>query len=161
MSYTAIPAFIVDQAAFSKEVNEWLKNIEATLALRIGVGYLGGSRAQAFKTASFLAVPDYIDVELDGTEIAGITVRARVEVRTTNTGTSVQPRIVEVDAAGAFVGTLVTGAAYNTDTNWDRQTLTFTPLTGVHFYRLEIIGDNATNNILGIGPGIERFVAPV
>ncbi len=158
MSYTAITPFIEDQAAFFQDVNEWVKNIEAIAALRIGVGYLGGSRAQAFKTASFLAVPDYIDVELDGTEIAGITVRARVEVRTTNTGTSVQPRIVEVDAAGAFVGTLVTGAAYSADTNWDRQTLVFTPLTGVHFYRFEIVGGDAVNNIQGIGPGIERFV---
>ncbi len=158
MSYTPITPFIVDQAAFSADVNEWLKNIEATLALRIGVGYLGGSRSQPLKVASFTVVPEYIDVELDGTEVAGITVRARVEVRTTNASTSVQPRIVEVDAAGAFVGVLVTGAAYNADTNWDRQTLVFTPLTGVHFYRLEIVGGDALNNIFGIGPGIERFV---
>ncbi len=158
MSYTAITPFPVNKAAFSADVNEWLKNIEATLALRIGVGYLGGSRGQAFKTASFKAVPDYIDVELDGTEIAGITVQARVEVKTTNVTTSVQPRIVEVDEDGVFVGLMVTGAAYNADLNWDRQKLPFTPLTGVHWYRFEIVGGDAVNNILGIGPGIERFV---
>lgn len=94
-------------------------------------------------------------LELDGTNIGGLTVQARVFVRTTNTGTSVQARIRNITDAS----TAVTGAAYSADTVEQAQTLVFVPVAGVKIYHLQVTGNNATNNIFARGY-CERFVDP-
>ena len=132
--------------------NVMLERDEALATARITAN-LNDSRASWERSASYVAVSD-IEIELDGTNTGGLTIQARVRVRTTNTGTSVTPRIFNVTDAVAAV----TGAAYSTDTNFDDQTLSFTPVSGVKKYRLEITGSNATDDIQGIGY-IEHYVA--
>lgn len=146
MSWTAIGAYVIDQVLGIARANE-LRNNAIALASSRFQHYLGGSRQFGLRSASYVDAVDYLDVELDGTNLTGLTVRARVEVRTANTGTTVTPKIRNVtDASDAVVG-----AAYGADTNWDAQTLSFTPVAGVKTYRLQLTGSNATDDIFGVG----------
>lgn len=155
-SWEVLPAFVLDQIFGFQTANKLRDRDAALAASRIGGGYLGGSRAlQPVKSASFVDVPDHLPLELDGTNIGGLTVQARVFVRTTNTGTSVQAKIRNVtDGSDAVVG-----AAYSADTVEQAQTLVFVPVTGVKIYHLQVSGNNDTNNIFARGY-VERFVDP-
>lgn len=108
---------------------------------------LGGSRTVEMLGTPSFPVDDYLEFTIDSTKFANMTVTAYVDVRTTNTGTSVQPRIQNVtDGTTAGIGT-----AYSTDTNWNAQSFAVTLTSGIKRYRLELVTSNATNAVLGIG----------
>jgi hypothetical protein len=143
-------AFVVGvDGSFRKTtVGEQLRqNLNAIFGNGAKGGYLGGSRSQYLESASEIAVPDYWDVLIDWRKISGLTVRARVEVRTLNAGTSVTPRIKNVTDSTNNDGTA------STSTSFTEQLIAIsTPASlGVKRYRLYIIGGNATNGIGGLG----------
>ena len=129
-------------------------NVNALAGQNVKGMFLGGSRSQYVFSASEIIVPEWWDVVVDWRHIGGLTVRARVEVYTTNAGTSVTPRIKNVtDAAN-------TDGSASTSVSWSEQLITLpTPgALGLKRYRLYLIGSNATNGIAGMGQ-IEIFDA--
>ena len=133
-------------------------NIKA-LAARRAVYPLGGSRqALVVYNGTFDAV-DWIDVELDGTEFqTGATVRARVEVRSANAGTSITPLIRNItDSTDAVTGAACTATDADYSGANQKQTLSFTPVTGVKKYRLQFTNSNATNGTYGAPSFLEVF----
>ena len=76
----------------------------------------------------------------------GISVTVRAERRTLNVATSVTLRVVQLPAT-----VMVTGVAYNADTNWDAEELAFTPTLDLFLYQLQLQGSNALNTVLGVG----------
>lgn len=108
--------------------------------------HLGGSRESGHRTASYLPVPSYVEVELDPAKLVGFTVQARVERKTLNAATSVTARIYNVTTAAVAA----TGSV-STSTTWAAETIVFVPVAGANKYRLEIIGGNADADILAIG----------
>jgi hypothetical protein len=148
--WTAIADFVLDDPFGFQDANEIKGNI-ITLASARSRAYLGGSRQGAVpRVASAQDAIDYIDVEIDGTNLAGLTVQARVEVRTANAGTSVTPKIRNVtDASDAVVGAACSSTTFS-GTN-GTQTLTFTPAVGSKKYRLMLTPSNTTNDVYGIG----------
>lgn len=150
--YVALSDFVLDQLLGYQDMNEILGNIVAGLSARHS-HFLGGSRQIGVRSAAYVDVPNYLDVELDGTNLGGLTKQARVEVRTANVGTIVTPRVRNVtDGSDAGVG-----AAYSTDTNWNPQTIALTLAAGSKTYRLQLTGDDANVEIFAIGY-IEIFV---
>lgn len=149
-TYQTLTAFILDQIFGFQTANKLKERDDALAAARI-IAPLGGSREVGRRNVVYEPVPSYIEVELDGTDTVGLTVQARVEVRTSNASFSVTPRIRNVtDAADAVVGAAEVAIV---DTP---QTLSFVPVVGVKKYRLEILGANAGAQIFGIGY-IEHF----
>ncbi|HEU00508.1 MAG TPA: hypothetical protein ENH89_09145 [Aurantimonas coralicida] len=144
-TYQALSAFILDQIFGFQTANKLKERDDALAGARI-IAPLGGSREVGRRTASYEPVPSYLEVELDGTNTVGLTVQARVEVKTDDGATSVTPRIRNVtDGADAVVG------SPSTSTTFAAQTLGFVPVVGVKKYRLETVGSNNTNSIYGIG----------
>ena len=111
-------------------------------ALR-GTGILGADRNTAVLSASWVTVPGWQDRILLGD---GISATVRAERRTLNVATSVTLRVLQLPAT-----VMVTGVAYNADTNWDAEELTFMPTDGSYLYRLQIQGSDAVNAVLGVG----------
>lgn len=111
-------------------------------ALR-GIGSLGADRNTGVLSASWVPVPGWEDLSLVGN---GISATVRAERRTLNVATSVTLRILQLPAT-----VMVTGVAYNADTNWDAEELTFLPTEGFWLYRLQIQGSDALNAVLGVG----------
>lgn len=144
-TYQTLTPFILDQIFGFQTANKLKERDDALAAARI-IAPLGGSREAGRRNTAYEPVPSYIEVELDGTDTVGLTVRARIEVRSANVSFNVTPRIRNLtDAADAVVG------AASTSTTFTPQTLGFVPVVGVKKYRLEILGNNAGNNIFGIG----------
>lgn len=128
------------------------KLVQQIRSIAFATHHLGGSRALGVRSASAIEVPEYVDIELDGTKYAGLTVRARVEVRTANAATSVTPKIRNMTAgtdAGTGVSSTGTAADYS-GTN-QKQSITVTLAAGLNKYRLQVTGGNATNDIFAIG----------
>jgi len=95
---------------------------------------------------------DYIDFEIDGTNLGGFTVQARVEVRTTNAATSVTPKIRNItDGTDAGVGAAC--SAINTDYSGVncRQTIPITLVPGLKKYRLQLTPSTVNDEVFGIG----------
>jgi hypothetical protein len=134
------------------------QNIKA-LAARRAVYPLGGSRRQLIVFNGTYDAEEYIDVELDGTEFqTGATVRARVEVRSANAGTSITPKIRNVtDSTDAVVGAACTASDADYSGSNQKQTLSFTPASGVKKYRLQFTNSNATNGAYGAPSYLEVF----
>ena len=150
MAWTAIANFILDQVYGYQDVNEAKNNIIALASARIQRD-LGGSRITGVpRVASAQDAQEYIDVEIDGTLLAGLTVRARVEVRTANAGTGVTPKIRNItDSTDAVTGVSSTSTTWGGTNSY--QTLTFTPASGIKKYRLQLTPANATNDVFGVG----------
>ena len=155
MSWTAIVAYLLDQIFGYQDVNELRANLIAIISSRLLSRSVGGSRQFGVYSASYVDAPEYEDVEIDGTNLGGLTIQAIVEVRTANVATAVTPKIRNTtDATDAVVGT-----AYSTDTAWNKQTLAFTPVTGVKVYRLQVTGSNVTHEVFGKGNGLRAYAS--
>lgn len=149
-TFAALTPFILDQI-FSFQTANKLKERDGALAAARIIAPLGGSREVGRRNSAYEPVPSFLEIELDGTDTGGLTVQARVEVKTDDVATSVTPRIRNVtDASDAVVGESSTSVTFAS------QTLAFTPVAGAKKYRLEILGGNATNSIYGIGY-VEHF----
>lgn len=153
--WTVVADYVLDQKFGYQSATAIKNNVIALASARLGRAFGGSRQISVPLVAAAQDAIDYIDVEIDGTQLAGLTVRARVEVRTSNAGTSVTPRIQNVTDAT----TAVTGAACSATTFGGAngtQTLTFTPATGIKKYRLQLTPNNATNPVFGIGE-LETF----
>lgn len=150
MSWTAIGAFVLDQAFGYSSANKLRANAIALASARLTY-HLGGSRSVAIPmVAAAQDAIDYLDIELDGTNLAGFTISLRVECRTSNAGTSVTPKLRNVtdgtDAAtGAACSATTFGGANGT------QSITATIAAGVKKYRLMATPSNTTNPVFIIG----------
>jgi hypothetical protein len=150
----ALWSTIVDYALDNKfgfqSANAIKNNIIALASARIQ-RHLGGSRQVSLPlVAAAQDAIDYHDVEIDGTSLSGLTVRARVEVRTSNAGTGVTPKIRNVtDSTDAVTGVSSVSTTWGGTSSF--QTLTFTPATGIKKYRLMATPANATNPVFVIG----------
>lgn len=113
---------------------------------------LGGSRTEGIASASYVPVKHWIPLVLDGTKLAGFVVTARVWVRTDNAGTSVTPRVWN-NTTSTAAGTGVACIATDTDDTGDdqEQLITLTLAAGENVYILQIDGNNATDDIFGLG----------
>jgi hypothetical protein len=153
MAYTAgIADYILDQVWGYQGANK-IKNNIISIASRRGIFPLGGSRNTSIpQVASAQDAVDYIDIEIDGTNLSGLTCALRVEVRTVNAATSVTPKLRNV-TDGSDAGTGVACSATNADysgTN-QKQTITVTIASGVKKYRLMLTPSNVTHPTFGIG----------
>jgi hypothetical protein len=153
--WTPVADFVLDNKFSYQKANAIKNNIIAIASARL-TRYLGGSRQISVPlVASAQDVIDYLDVEIDGTALTGLSVQARVDVRSSNAGTSVTPKIRNVtDASDAVVGVACSAITWG-GTN-SAQTLTFTPAVGIKKYRLQLTPSNVTNAVFGIGL-IEMF----
>lgn len=153
MAWTVIAAKIDGQEHGFQDVNEIVQNILAIVSSR-GIGPpIGGSRQFGVYSATYVDVPEYVDFEIDGTLLGGLTVRALVEVRTANIATAVTPKVRNVTAASDAV----VGTAHSATTSWAAQTLTFTPVTGVNKYRVQVTGSNATHEVFCKGISVQMY----
>jgi hypothetical protein len=149
--WTTIVAAELDDPFGYQGKNAMLERDEALAGARI-IAPLGGSRLFGLRSASYVAVPEWLEIELDGTNTGGLTVTARVEVRTAAAGTSVTPKIRNTtDASDAVTGAACTATDEDYSGSQQKQTLTFTPVAGVKKYQLMIIGGNAIEDVFGIG----------
>jgi len=151
MPWNVIAAYVLDNVFGYQSANKHRENMIA-LASRRAMYPLGGSRQTTLPlVASAQDAIDYLDVELDGDELAGMTIQARVEVRA-GAATAVTPKIRNV-TDGTDAGTGVSCSATNSDysgTN-QKQTITVTLAAGVKKYRLQCTPANTTDGTRGIG----------
>jgi len=150
MAYNAISDFVLDQIFGYQTATKIKNNIEAALAARLERN-LGGSRINSVLFNGTFDVHDYRDVEIDATKLGGLTVRARVEGRTTDSTTSVTPRIRNITDST----TLVTGTAI-TSTTFVEQLLTMAVTGANKKYRLQGTTNNGNNDVFLFGV-VETF----
>jgi hypothetical protein len=146
MAYTALSDFVVNQLFGYQSATRIKNNVEAILAIKLTKD-LGGSRDNSVIGTPTIDIPEYRDVALDSTKLGGLSVRARVEVKTANAGTSVTPKIRNMtDSTDKVVGTASTSLTFV------EQLLVMTPLTaGDKKYRLQLNTNNGTNDVFGFG----------
>lgn len=152
MAWNTIAAKVLDDAFGYQSANRLRENLIALASSRLTY-YLGGSRTVSVaQVASAQDAINWVDIELDGTNMGGLTKQLRVEVRVANAATSVTPKLRNVtDATDAGVG--VACSATNADysgTN-QKQTITVTIASGVKKYRLQLTPSNTTHPCFGIG----------
>lgn len=152
MAWNTIAAKVLDDKFGYQSANAMRDNLIALASARLTY-HLGGSRQVAIPlVASAQDAIDWVDIELDGTNMGGLTKQLRVEVRVANAATSVTPKLRNVtDATDAGVG--VACSATNADysgTN-QKQTITVTIASGVKKYRLQLTPSNTTHPCFGIG----------
>lgn len=152
MAWTAISAYILDQVFGYQDANELRANIITLASARIGRS-LGGTKTMPnfpvldptrlvlrskYPGLGPHNVENFMDVELDGTLLSGLTVNARVAVRTNNPLVIITPRMWNVtDGTVAGTGSACSaGAPDYTGTN-QQQTIAMTVPTGVKQYRLQ------------------------
>lgn len=145
MAWTVVSAFVLDQLFGYQTANKLRENAIALSSARLKYD-LGGSRQiTGILTASAQDAVDWVDQELDGTNLGGFTKQARVEVRAVDAGVSITPKIRNVtDSTDA--GTGVACTALNADysgTN-QKQTIATTVASGVKKYRLMFTMSGAT-----------------
>ena len=144
MTWTAVGDFAIDDGAFSQDINE-IKNNTIALARHREHKYMGGSKLSSLlKSATVQDCVDGLDIEIDGTDVSGLTVECEVEVRTEDAGTTITPQVYNVtddSVAGTGTACSVTTADYS-GTN-QRQSFTVTLLTGVNVYRLRATNSDA------------------
>ena len=143
--WTAIAAFVVDQRFGFQTANAIRENLIALSSSRLTY-HIGGSRQMSLPlVASVQDAIDYIDIELDGTNMGGLTKQLRVECRTTNAGTSVTPKLRNLtDATDAAVGAACTATNADYSGTNQTQTIAVTIAAGVKKYRLQGTPQNAT-----------------
>ncbi len=141
-TWAAIPDFILDQV-FGYQTATNMKERSFINAFR--THSIGGSRQSGFRSDVYLPCINYYEIELPGSDLAGMIIRARVDVKVENAATSVTPKIRNVTA----VTDSVVGAA-STSTTWASQTLTMVINAATEKYRLELLGSNKTWDIFGI-----------
>jgi hypothetical protein len=152
MSYNAISDFVLDQVLGYQTATKIKNNVVSILSAKLRHD-LGGSRENSINFNGTFDVYDFRDVEIDSTNLGGLSVRARVEGKTENAGTSVTPRVRNITDAT----TLVTGTAI-TSLTFVEQLLVMTPLVaGTKKYRLQGTTNNATNDVYLFGL-VETYV---
>lgn len=150
MAWTAIPAYVLDYILSYQKANALRENLIAIASARLAYA-LGGSRQVSLPlVAAAQDAIDFYDVELNGTNLGGFTVRLRCDCRTDNAATSITPKLRNVtDGTDAGVGvacTAVTFAGANAV-----QTIAVVLAAGVKKYRLQGTPSNATNPTYVIG----------
>lgn len=152
MAWTAISAFALDQIYGYQSANKQRENLIALVCCRF-THQLGGSRSQALpQVASAQDADSYIDIELDGTNLGGITKQARIECRTFNAATSVTPKVRNVtDATDAGVGAACSATNADYSGANQKQTIALTIAAGVKKYRLQGTPSNVTHPTFVIG----------
>lgn len=153
MAYTTgIAAYVLDQVWGYQGANKQKNNLLSVVSSRLQ-HFLGGSRTQSVpQVAAAQDAIDWIDVEIDGTLLSGLTIQARVEVRSAAAGTSVTPTVrnmTDSTTAGTGVSCSATAADYS-GTN-QKQTIALTIASGIKKYRLQLTPSNTTNPVMGIG----------
>lgn len=146
MAYTVISDFVLDQLLGYQTMTSLKDNIVALAGRRANYS-LGGSMEDGQRSAAAVEVPNYIDVELDGTNLGGFTKQARIECKVGNTTTSNTPRVLNVTDT-TVAGT---GSAMNSVTRTAQAALALTVASGVKKYRLQHTGSNADDDIFSIG----------
>lgn len=143
---------------FGAQSAEKIRQAFDVLIGRRAVYPLGGSRNVALQHNAVIDAYDYLDIEIDGTDLAGLTAQARVEVRVENAGLSVTPSIRNVTDstdAGTGLACVATSDVYS-GTN-QKQTIALTLASGVKKYRLRFTPTNNTYMFWGLGT-IEIFL---
>lgn len=113
---------------------------------------LGGSRNNALQHNAVIDAFDYLDIELDGTNLGGLTVQARVEVRVENSGLSVTPSIRNVtDSSDAGTGVACNATTADYSGSNQKQTITVTLAAGLKKYRLRLTPTNNTYMFWSLG----------
>lgn len=152
MNWNAIVAYILDDPWGYQSANKHRENL-IVLASRRAVYPLGGSRSVSLPlVASAQDAESWIDVEIDGTKLGGMTAKLRVECRTTNAGTSVTPKLRNMtDSTDAALGVACSATAADYSGANQKQTITATIAAGVKKYRLQGTPSNTTNPTFVIG----------
>jgi hypothetical protein len=114
---------------------------------------LGGSVQVGIRSAAWITIAERKHPVIASGGV--VTATARVERRTAAIATSVQVRVIDVDNAGAVVGT---GAIYTADTNWNEETFAITLNAAAHHYELQVQGGNAAADVFALGR-IECYAA--
>lgn len=153
MPWNPMPsAFVVDQV-YGFQTAEKFRQNGLTLVSRRAGRPLGGSRevpnapvatpltgllrSKHYGLGPFDAY-EYVDVEIDGTNQAGITHQARVAVRVAASGLTITPKVRNVtDSTDAGVGVACTAADPAYGGANQKQTIALTIAVGVKTYRLQ------------------------
>lgn len=151
MAWNTIAAAVLDQVFGYQGFNKFRDNLIALAANR-GHHHLGGSRQTSLPlVASAQDAVDWIDIEIDGTNLGGMTKQLRVECRA-GAGTAVTPKLRNVtDATDAGTGASCTGTAADYSGTNQKQTITVTIASGVKKYRLQGTPANTTDPTFVIG----------
>jgi hypothetical protein len=144
-SWTSISAFVLDQVFGYQTANKLRENDQALLSFRLE-RQLGGSREQGVQGSGSLDPPEFRQVQLDSTNLSGLSIRARVETKTNNAGTSVQPKIRNVTDSTDTV----TGSSH-TNTTFTEELLAISVVAGTKKYQLQLVTNNANNPVFGFG----------
>jgi hypothetical protein len=137
---------------FGYQSAEKIRQAFDVLIGRRAVYPLRGSRNASLQHNAVIEAYDYLDIEIDGTDLVGVTAQARVEVRVENAGLSVTPSIRNVTDstdAGTGLACVATSATY-AGTN-QKQTIAVTLASGVKKYRLRITPTNNTYRFWCLG----------
>jgi hypothetical protein len=114
---------------------------------------LGGSRSLGLRSATWVTIAEWKHPVVNAAGV--VTAIARVERKTAAITTSVQVRVIDLDNAGAVVGT---GALFTVDTAWHEETIALSLNAAAHHYELQIQGGNATADVFAMGR-IECYAA--
>jgi hypothetical protein len=109
---------------------------------------IGGSRDRGLDGTGAQDAIDYQEIELDGDLLAGFTIRARVQIKTENAGTTITPQIWDVTTAAVLV---TTGGSASASLVWASQDLVLTLPPAVRRYKLQFVKSNANFQVWGIG----------
>lgn len=145
--WNAIDDFVLDQLFGFQTATKLKNNILALASSRI-THELGGATSLGIRSATFVAVPEYRHAKINGAQLDGLTVAARVFYRTDDTGTTVDWQVVDLDAASAVVAA---GTVYSADTLWQEEAQTLTLNGGDHRYQLQVKGSNANADVQAYG----------
>lgn len=158
MSWNVISAFVLDQVFGYQTANKIRENLITNIAARRG-RHLGGSRnlpnfpvwepftgrvTSKYPGTGPFDAENFVDIEIDNTELTGLTVQARIECRAAD-GVSITPKIRNVtDGADSVVGAACTATAPDYSGTNQKQTLALTLAAGIKKYRLQYeLGANA------------------
>jgi hypothetical protein len=173
MSWSVISAFVLDQLFGYQTANKIRENLITNIAARRG-RFLGGSRElpnfavydpaalrirSKYPSLGPHNAENWVDVEIDATELTGLTVQARVEVRGDPVAT-VTPKIINAtDSTDIVVGSACSVGSPDYSGANQIQTLAMTGLltAGIKKYRLQYtLGANTPVDTWAIGE-IEIF----
>lgn len=160
MNWNVISAFVLDQALGYQTANKIRENLIVIQSGRRG-RFLGGHRIlpvfpvldennQWESNPPNLGphdAPDYVDIEIDGTNQGGVTFQARIEVRSRWPTNSITPKIRNVtDNSDAGVGSACTAGNPDYAGTNQKQTIALTIASGIKKYRMQY-----TLSKLGLG----------
>lgn len=151
MSWVEIDPFVLDQVFGYQTANFILNNLIALASVGPGQKNLGGSRQTSLPLAGAVQdAIDYLDVQINGDNITGLTVSVEVECRTDDAGTSITPKLRNITTAADSVVGAACAATTFAGTN-GTQSLTPVIAGGLNKYRLQGTPSNATNPTYLIG----------